>query len=180
MVPAPSPGRWPPLLGALRRAARPDRARVAAYAGLAEAGLATYADFLSLHREWIAGLARGLAEAGVAIRLPLPDAEGAAFTPAGGETKHLPPPRSRAQALGHLYVLEAFRLGCSVLERRVRGRSAGEGRWWDELARQLGAVPAEEHTAVVEGARDAFAEWRASVGSCLAGIDPEGPRAEAA
>jgi len=178
-----SPSRWPPLLRALRRAVRPDRARVAAYAGLAEAGLATYSDFLALHREWIRDLARGLTGAGVAVRLPLPDGEGLPgpepFGPDGSGTL-VPPPPSRAQALGQLYVLEAFRLGCSVLERRVRGCSRGEGQWWMDLAPQLAGVPAEEQAAVVESARKAFDAWRVSVGSCLAGIDPDSPRAEAA
>jgi phosphate transport system protein len=57
------PGRWPALLLALRRALRPDRARVAAYVSLVQrqAGWDAYSDFLASHRAWTDALDRALA-----------------------------------------------------------------------------------------------------------------------
>jgi heme oxygenase len=163
------PDRWPPLLLTLRRAARPDRVRVAAYLSVSErsAGWTPYTEFLVLHRAWIASLDRVLAEAGVHAPSPLPDAAAPldAGTDAAGPGSQgatdLAPPRTRAEALGYLYVLEAFRLGCSVLARRIRGSAepgAGAGPW-GELVTALSAVPPEDHPAAVQAAKEAFAAW---------------------
>jgi len=177
--------RWPPLLVTLRRVTRPDRARVAAYASLfrSPAGWAAYAEFLTEHRAWLDELDRMLTRCGAAHR-PLRDGAGA--EPARA-SEDLPPPRTRAHALGYLYVYEAFRLGCCVLARRIRGlgpapeTSDGDGdrRPWSELVRQLARVPLEEHGAVVQGALDAFAEWERRLAPPLArlGLAPTAGRA---
>jgi heme oxygenase len=165
----PAPDRWPPLLVALRRAARPDRVRVAAYVSLSRrpASWDAYNGFLAAHGAWLSWLDQALVEAGAATHGPLPDAvPGRAAEGAAG----IPRPRTRAQALGYLYVLEAFRLGCSVLARRIRGLAGGaEGpisqeqttavRPWGELRHALESVPPEEHPAVIESARQAFSAW---------------------
>jgi heme oxygenase len=169
--------RWPPLLLALRRATRPDRARVAAYASLVRspAGWEAYSEFLAGHRAWLDALERALTGSGAAHH-PLRD--GADARP-GEAVEEIPAPRTRAEALGYLYVLEAFRLGCSVLARRLGGGAAepaSAGRPWGELAPQLGSVPPEEHGAVVQGALDAFAGWERCLGAYLArlGLAPVG------
>lgn len=183
MAPLHDENRWPPILVALRRATRPDRARVAAYASLfrCPAGWDAYAEFLAGHRAWLDDLDRALARSGAAHQ-PLRDGTSAA--PARAE-EDLPAPRTRAHALGYLYVYEAFRLGCSVLARRIRG--IGEpadpgrelGRPWSELVQQLSRVPLEEHGAVVQGAVEAFAEWERRLAASLArlGLAPSVGRA---
>lgn len=190
--------RWPPLLLALRRAARPDRARVDAYVSLTHrpTGWSDYTEFLAVHRAWIASLDRALTEAGLAPRGPLPDAA-EELDAAGSATEGLPaglsPPRSRAHALGYLYVLEAFRLGCAVLARRIRGmagpapspdRSEQDtgSTPWGELARALGSVPPEDHPAVIQGAREAFSAWEERLAASLAhlGLGPLSTDAHAA
>lgn len=181
---------WPPLLRALRRTARPDRARVAAYLSLAghPAGWGAYTEFLAVHRTWIASLDRTLAQAGAAARRPLPDAAELfqpVEIPSEAAAPGLPPPRTRAHALGYLYVLEAFRLGCSVLARRIRGQaepSPGAARAepparprpWSELVGALEGVRPEDHPAVIQGAREAFSAWERRLASSLAhlGLGP--------
>ncbi len=169
--------RWPPLLRALRDAARPDRARVAAYVRFAQGpgGWSQYREFLANHRSWLAGLDRALAEASSAglpagaPRNPLPEleSEGARVPPLP-----LSPPRNRAQALGYLYVLEAFRLGSEVLRRHLNASSgdpkASRSHAWTELAQTLAGVPQEDHRAVVESARDLFLGWERWLASPLA------------
>lgn len=194
----PDGDRWPPLLLALRRTARPDRARVDAYVSLTHrpTGWSDYTEFLAVHRAWIVSLDRALAEAGLAPRGPPPDAaeeldaaRPATEVPAAG----LSPPRSRAHALGYLYVLEAFRLGCAVLARRIRGmagpapdpeRSEQDTGTtpWAELARALGSVSPEEHPAVLQGAREAFSAWEERLAASLAhlGLAPPSSGAHAA
>lgn len=184
--------RWPPLLLALRRAARPDRVRVAAYLSLTQraAGWAAYTEFLAQHRAWIASLDGMLAGAGVNAPGPLPDAaepfDAAAGTPPGTENPlaGLSPPRSRAHALGYLYVLEAFRLGSSVLARRIRGRAepGADGRPWNELVAALAGVPAEDRPEVVKAAREAFSAWEQRLAASLAplGLGPLSTDAHAA
>ncbi len=173
----PGSDRWPPLLVALRRAARPDRARVAAYLSLTRdtSESAAYTEFLDSHRAWIASLDRALSEAGSATSGPLPDA--AERVPEGAAAPGLSPPRSRAHALGYLYVFEAFRLGCSVLARRLRSlvgtattpAAPGSGqRPWGDLVEALESVPPEEQPAVIEGALEAFSAWKKRVASSLA------------
>jgi len=187
--------RWPPLLLALRRAARPDRARVAAYLSLTRrpAGWAAYTEFLAVHRAWIASLDRALAAAGAAPLGPLPDAEDALVSvepSAEPAAPGLSPPRSRAHALGYLYVFEAFRMGCAVLARRIRGLAepfgdpnpldeSGRGRAWGELVRVLGEVPPEEHSAVIQGARDAFSDWEQRLAAALALLGLGSPSTDA-
>lgn len=187
-----SPARWPPLLRALRRVARPDRARVAAYVSLTRrpAGWAAYTEFLAVHRAWIASLDRTLAEAGSATRGPLPDE--AISDRDSAEVPSLSPPRTRAHALGYLYVFEAFRLGCSVLARRIRGlaqpavdqAAAGEGarRPWAELVEALEDVPLEDHPAVIQGALEAFTAWEQRLAAPLShlGLGPLATDAHAA
>lgn len=184
MAPLPDENRWPPLLVALRRATRPDRARVAAYASLFRrpAGWDAYAEFLAGHRAWLDDLERALSRSGAAHR-PLCDGAPADAQRAAEE---LPAPPSRAHALGYLYVYEAFRLGCSVLARRIRAlgdapapAAQEPARPWGELAGQLARVPLEEHGAVVQGALDAFAEWERRLGASLArlGLAPTVGRA---
>jgi len=185
--------RWPPLLVSLRRAVRPDRARVAAYFSLQRRPLdwAGYADFLTAHRGFIAALDRALLKAGTETHDPLPDAAGSSG--AGEEAEvpvALPPPCSRAHALGYLYVLEGFRLGCAVLSRRIRGRSEpwakapgpehGTSLGWRELVAALRPVPAEDHAAVVQGAQEAFAAWQDRLSSALARLGLTSTEAHAA
>jgi heme oxygenase len=176
--------RWPPLLVALRRTTRPDRARVAAYASLFRfpAGWEAYAEFLSGHRAWLDDLDRVLARSGAEHR-PLLDGTGA---DPGRGAEELPAPPTRAHALGYLYVYEAFRLGCSVLARRVRGLGAAApavepGRAWGELVQELARVPLEEHGAVVQGAVEAFTAWERRLADSLArlGLAPTAGRAAA-
>lgn len=177
------PGRWPALLVALRRTPRPDRVRVAAYVSLLQqrASWEAYEEFLTAHRAWVDGLDRALAAAGAPHR-PLADGpEGS------GVREGIAPPRTPAHALGYLYVLEAFRLGQAVLARRIRGLSESESERkdvdgaWKELARLLTAVPSAEHAGVLQGARDAFADWERRLGATLArlglGTAAQGARA---
>jgi heme oxygenase len=176
--------RWPPLLVALRRTTRPDRARVAAYASLfrCPAGWEAYAEFLTGHRAWLDDLDRALARSGAAHQ-PLRDGTRADL---GRVAEELPAPPTRAHALGYLYVYEAFRLGCSVLARRVRGLgdaapAADPGRPWGELVQALARVPLEEHGAVVQGAVEAFTAWERRLAGSLArlGLAPTVGRAAA-
>ncbi len=188
--------RWPPLLLALRRAVRPDRARVAAYLSLTRspAGWAAYTEFLAIHRGWIAALARMLAEAGYDVRGPLPDGADAfdAAEPAGTASA-LPPPRSNAEALGYAYVFEAFRLGCAVLARRIRGLAelpggspppdaSGQAGPPPALIRALAHVTLEEHAAVLQAAQEAFSAWERGLAGTLArlGLGPLSAGAHAA
>jgi heme oxygenase len=176
-------GRWPSLLVALRQAARPDRARVGAYVGLVErrAGWDAYAGFLSDHRAFTDALGRALDESGTphAVLRDGPTAE----QPESSEP--LPMPRTPAQALGYLYVLEAFRLGWAVLARRSRGRSESKheadeaNRAWGALVRALAGVPLDQHAAVVQGAREAYGQWERRLGTKLArlGLAPADARA---
>jgi heme oxygenase len=178
------PGRWPALLVALRRTPRPDRARVSAYVSVLQhqAGWEAYQEFLAAHRTWIDGLDRALAAVG-APHQPLVDGP-QGLPPAEG----IAPPRTPAHALGYLYVLEAFRLGHAVLARRVRGlsESTEERREvdgaWKELARLLADVPVGEHAAVLQGARDAYADWERQVSAALGrlGLGPGARGARAA
>ena len=161
-------GRWPPLLGALRRTVRPDRSRVAAYVSFARSpgAWADYGGFLARHRAWLAAL-----DGALAPRLPevasSPARAGEAAAAAAGA---LPPARSRAEALGYLYVREAFRLGSEALSRALGGpgQETAEDpeaevparRSWRELVRALADVAApDEQAEVLEGARSAFAAW---------------------
>ena len=184
-VPRSAPDRWPALLLALRGAARPDRMRVAAYLGLTEgsAGWAAYTEFLAAHRAWIAALDGVLAGAGVTPPAPLPDAAepfdaGPAATAPGTEdpVPGLAPPRSRARALGYLYVFEAFRLGCSVLARRIRGRRdpGPDGQAWNALVTALASVHPDDHPEVVRAAQEAFSAWEQRLAPQLArlGLGP--------
>jgi len=169
------PERRPPLLVALRRTARPDRARVEAYASLfnRHASWDAYGRFLEAHRAWLLALDRALEESGTGTPGPLP---GGAATAA---VSLLPPPRTPAETLGYLYVLESFRLGSSVLARRIRGPGGGaraatdDGspcRPWGALRHALEAVPPEEYTAVIRGARDAFSAWEQELSAPLAAL----------
>lgn len=193
--PAHDHDRWPALLLALRRTARPDRARVAAYLSLARspAGWGEYTEFLAVHRAWLSSLDHALAAAGTASRGPLPDEAQPPFDrelpPI--ESEPLAPPRSRAHALGYLYVLEAFRLGCSVLERRIRGMpdagpapatSSSTRHPWTELTQALDQVAPEDHPAVLQGAQEAFSAWERRLAGSLAhlGLGPLSTDAHAA
>jgi heme oxygenase len=165
-------GSRPSLLLALRRAVRPDRARVATYETMAlqPAGWASYAEFLQGHRAWLAALDRALVEAGE-VHPVAPLLDGAPQPGEVATAEAIAPPRTRAQALGYLYVFEAFRLGCSVLARRIRGFGQAPehaGRPWGALVKALGRVPPEDHAAVVQGAREAFAQWERRLGGSLA------------
>jgi heme oxygenase len=165
--------RWPPLLRQLRHAARPDRARVAAYIRFAQGpgGWGEYREFLANHRSWLAGLNRALADAlpAVEARGPLPELENE-----GARVPALPltPPKSRAQALGYLYVLEAFRLGSEVLRRSLQtpgeARRQDRSRPWDDLVHALRGVPPEDQPTVVASARDLFLAWERWLASPLA------------
>jgi heme oxygenase len=183
MAPFRDDNRWPPLLVALRRTTRPDRARVAAYLSLyRRPGVwDAYAEFLAVHRAWLDALDRALARSGAAHR-PLRDGSGA---DPGVEVEELPAPLTPAHAVGYLYVYEAFRLGCEVLARSIRRIDGPElaapdaGRPWSELVEELGRVPLAEHGEVVQGALDAFAEWERRLGAPLArlGLAPTVGRA---
>ncbi len=188
-------GRWPPLLLALRRAARPDRARVAAYLSLTRrpAGWTAYTDFLAVHRSWLASLDRVLAQAGVAATGPLPDAAVPDRDAVEPTSPEMAPPGGRAHALGYLYVFEAFRLGCAVLERRIRGLAEQpldavqpvekvSGPHWNQLVQALEQVPPEEHPAVIQGAQEAFSAWEQRLAGSLAhlGLGPLSTDAHAA
>ena len=161
------------LLAALRRAARPDRARIDAYLSLERrpCDWAAYAEFLTAHRRFVAALDRALVQAGTETRRPLPDgARPPSTEEEGADPLYLPSPRKAAHALGYLYVLESFGLGCAVLSRRIRGRSEpggpaagtehGASRAFRELLAKLREVPAEDQLAVIEGAQEAFAAWQ--------------------
>lgn len=180
--------RWPPLLLELRRALRPDRARVAAYLSLGNrvGDWTDYAEFLAVHRAWLTSLDRVLAGAGLPQRGPLPD--GARADP-HGSTPELASPRSSAEALGYLYVLEAFRLGCAVLARRFRGMepvpeaaSPDDRNPWQELVEHLERVSPEEQPAVIQGAREAFSAWERQLATSLVhlGLGPQSAGAHAA
>jgi heme oxygenase len=178
--------RWPPLLAELRRTTRPDHARVAAYlrSGRRPLGWLEYREFLAIHHGWIAALDFRLRDAASVYGLPfsgrrLPALDRDLFmlaVPAWSATARasLPPLRSRAEALGCLYVYEGFRLGCRVLARRVRhlglgpenggalleGVGAGARTTWLHLVDALARVPPAEHAAVVEAAADLFRRWQ--------------------
>ena len=167
------PGRWPPLLVALRRAMKPDRSRVAAYASLERrpSAWADYGGFLARHRDWLHALDGALSPF-------LRDL--AAARPAPGEPGDplLAPARTRAEALGYLYVREAFRLGSEVLSRALGGRGPGSAEdpaaevsargSWSELVQALRAVAApEEQAEVLAGARAAYAAWERRLGPSL-------------
>lgn len=182
---SPNPGRWPPLLIELRRATRPDHARVVAFVGFARrpGGWTEYQEFLAIHHGWIAALDRRLGEAarihGLPFsgrRLPLLDRDlFMAAVPYGARTApaNIPPVRSRAEALGYLYVYEGFRLGCRVLARQARqlgidarngagllaGLGPGTREAWLRLVAALRQIPLAEHAAVVESATDLFHRW---------------------
>lgn len=182
---SPDPGRWPPLLIALRRATRPDHARVAAYVSFARrpGGWTEYREFLAIHHGWIAALDRCLGEAAhlhdlpfSGRRLPLLDRDlFMAAVPYAATTApaNILPVRSRAEALGYLYVYEGFRLGCRVLAHEVRrlgielgnggaflaGLGAGTREAWLRLVAVLGRTPLAEHPAVIESATDLFHRW---------------------
>jgi len=158
-------GRWPPLLVALRRTVRPDRSRVAAYVGFARSpgAWADYGGLLSRHGSWLGALDSILARW-------LPEAAG----PAGPADEAaaagiVEPPRTRAEAIGYLYVREAFRLGEQVLWRALGGSSqaaaaepgavAPARSSWRDLVRALRSVGPDEHGEVLAGARAAHAAW---------------------
>ncbi len=180
-----APRRWPVLLLELRRSTRPDHARVAAFVGFARrpGGLAEYRDFLAIHHGWIASLDRRLGEAAAEYGLPfsgprLPQLDRDCFMlaipcAARSGRARIPRIRTRAQAMGYLYVYEGFRLGCRVLARHVKrmgfapesgaawvtGLGHGNRQCWDRLVRALARVPPEEHAAVVESAKELFQRW---------------------
>lgn len=182
---SPNPGRWPPLLMELRRATRPDHARVVAYVGFARrpGGWTEYQEFLAIHHGWIAALDRRLGEAarihGLPFsgrRLPLLDRDlFMAAVPYAASTAraNILPVRSRAEALGYLYVYEGFRLGCRVLSRQARrigvepgnggallaGLGSGTREAWLRLVAALGRIPLAEHAAVIESATELFHRW---------------------
>lgn len=176
--------RWPALLHELRRTTRPDHARVATFLGLAQrpGGWTEYREFLAIHHGWIAALDRCLEAAARRFRVPfsgrrLPHLDRDLFAlavPSGERTTAalIPAPRSRAEALGYLYVSEGFRLGCRVLARGMKrlgvgesgaafvsGLGAGTRGAWMRLVHELAGVPPEEHAAVVGAARDLFGRW---------------------
>ncbi len=167
--------RWPPLLVALRRMVRPDRARVAAYLNFASspARWAEYGGFLARHRAWLGALDRALGEGP-----PVEPGNPAGSDAGTGGPESLAAPRNRAQALGYLYVREAFRLGSEVLSRRIHG--AGEGpaeavagevssrRSWRELVRALWGVGPEDQQEVLESARAAYSAWQGRLSPWLA------------
>jgi len=159
-------GRWPPLLVALRRTVRPDRSRVAAYVSFARSpgAWADYGGFLARHRAWLAAL-----DGALAAHLP-EIAVSSDRTAEAGAPGAIPPARSRAEALGYLYVREAFRLGSEALSRALGGPGQASAedpsaevparRSWQDLVRALGEVLApEEQAEVLEGARAAYAAW---------------------
>jgi heme oxygenase len=170
-----------PLLVALRRTARPDLARLNAYAQLASrpAGGPEYRAFVDLHQRWLAGLDRALADAARPYSLPL---AGPRLGAGPTEPAAIAPVTSRAQGLAYLYVFEAFRLGCRVLVRQLRAVGvdvsaggallaevgAGAERAWLELSNALRRAAAEEYGAVLESARALFAEWERSTGAAAA------------
>lgn len=182
---SPNPGRWPPLLIALRRATRPDHARVVAFVGFARrsGGWTEYQEFLAVHHGWIAVLDRRLGEAarihGLPFsgrRLPLLDRDlFMAAVPYAASTAlaNVLPVHSRAEALGYLYVYEGFRLGCRVLARQTRqlgieasnggallaGLGTGTREAWLRLVAALGRIPLAEHAAVIESATELFHRW---------------------
>jgi heme oxygenase (biliverdin-IX-beta and delta-forming) len=188
---SPNPGRWPPLLMELRRATRPDHARVVAFVGFARrpGGWTEYREFLAIHHGWIAALDRRLGEAarihGLPFsgrRLPLLDRDlfmaGVPYATSTARANILPV-HSRAEALGYLYVYEGFRLGCRVLARQARrlgiepgnggallaGLGSGTREAWSRLVAALGRIPLAEHAAVIGSARDLFHRWEDWIGS---------------
>lgn len=182
---SPDPGRWPPLLIALRRSTRPDHARVVAFVSFARrpGGWTEYQEFLAIHHGWIAALDRRLGDAarihGLPFsgrRLPLLDRDlFMAAVPYAASTAlaNILPVRSRAEALGYLYVYEGFRLGCRVLARQARrlgiepgnggallaGLGAGTREAWLRLVAALGRIPPAEHGAVIGSATELFHRW---------------------
>jgi heme oxygenase len=164
------------LLSALRRNPRPDRARIAAYVRFAEeqARYPVYHSFLVAHRCWLAALDRALSAAARDHDLPFPSpADRPPELPPGLTTplQSIGPILNRAQALGYLYVAEAFRLGGRVLCREL-GKAAvghdddgptspaGQGdRPWRRLVDALEAARPEEHLAVLAAASALFAAW---------------------
>jgi heme oxygenase (biliverdin-IX-beta and delta-forming) len=181
----PSSGRWPPLLIALRKSTRPDHARVAAFVsfGRRPGGWAEYKVFLAIHHGWIAALDQRLLDAARLYGLPftgrlLPILDRDLFmaaVPYSATTApaNILPVRSRAEALGYLYVYEGFRLGCRVLARQVRrlgielgsggallaGLGTGPREAWLRLVAALGRIPAAEHPVVIESATELFHRW---------------------
>ncbi len=181
----PATARSPALLLELRQSTRPDHARVMAFVTFASrpGGSSEYREFLSIHYGWILALDRRLQEAArqhalpfSGRRLPLLDRDlfMLAVPPERATVEaDIPAPRSRAEALGYLYVYEGFRLGCRVLARQaralgvdpergagfLRGLGAGTGDAWRALVAALGRVPPEEHAAVVAAARALFERW---------------------
>lgn len=186
-MPSQPSARWPPLLLALRRATRPDHARVAAFVGFARrpGGWTDYREFLAIHRGWIAALDQRMSEAARRFdvpfsgrRLPLLDRDlFMAAVPHSSTTvcANVPAVASCGQALGYLYVYEGFRLGCRVLARQAQhlgigigpvsgsallnGLGRGTRDAWLRLVQVLARVPPEEHDVVVESARALFQRW---------------------
>ena len=182
---SPNSGRWPPLLIALRRSTRPDHARVVAFVSFARrpGGWNEYKEFLAVHHGWIAALDRRLADAAKihglpfsGLRLPLLDRDlfmTAVPYSASTALANILPVRTRAEALGYLYVYEGFRLGCRVLARQARqigiepsnggallaGLGAETREAWLRLVAALGRIPFSEHAAVIESATALFHRW---------------------
>jgi heme oxygenase len=181
----PEPVRWPPLLIALRNRTRPDQARVAAFVsfGRRPDGWAEYKEFLAIHHGWIAALDERLVDAATLYGLPftgrlLPLLDRDLFMAAvpysaTSALANIRPVRSRAEALGYLYVYEGFRLGCRVLARQVRrlgielgnggallaGLGTGTREAWLRLVAALGRTPVTEHPVVIESATELFRRW---------------------
>lgn len=185
---SPRLGQSPALLAELRRSTRPDHARVMAFVSFARrpGGWTEYREFLAIHYGWIAALDRRLQEAAATYelpfsgrRLPLLDRDlfMLAIPPEHATVEaDIPAPRSRAQAIGYLYVYEGFRLGCRVLARQARAlgadpeRGAGflsglgggtTGRAWRDLVNVLARVPLAQHAEVIASARELFERWEA-------------------
>jgi heme oxygenase len=176
------------LLSALRRTPRPDRARIAAYARFAEGRgrYPAYHAFLAAHRCWQAALDRALAAAAPSLDLPLPassDRPPELQPGIAAPEQSIAPIRSRAQALGYLYVAEAFRLGGRVLARELGiaavghdddgpGSAARAGeRPWHRLADVLEDARPEEHLGVLAAASALFAAWGRWIAPLRAGLE---------
>jgi heme oxygenase len=164
------------LLSTLRRFPRPDRARIGAYVRFAEVQrrYPEYHAFLSAHRCWLAAVDRALSTAASEFDVPVrafterqPELPEGLASPEGSIAKI----RNRAQALGYLYVSEAFRLGGRVLSRELGTSAVGHDddgpapksspadRPWQRLAFALEAARPEEHLAVLAAASALFTAW---------------------
>lgn len=177
-----------PPLAALRRTTRPDRARVAAYLSFAhhQTKYPEYHEFSSAHRCWLAALDHALTEAERDYDLPPRSSRDRPAEPQPGlalPEVRIPPIRSHAQALGYLYVSEAFRLGGRVLSRElgsfgVSHEDDGEAPParagmdpWHRVARAIGGALPEECKAIIESASTLFSDWERWIAPCRARLE---------